>query len=143
MEKTSQQVASALDMDHLSGASSQATIDDDLDLSIDRDGEVWEEWIEDEDFMPASILPQPSLVTVPSWEESAMRRQLHPIEVKPTSPRAPAESVNSSAQWNEFAPEHVGIIAHPQSQIGDLVAPKSHHSNNSDRLNRLLTDLDI
>ena len=143
MEKTSQQVASELDMDNIRRASDRMAIDDDLDLSIDRDGEVWEEWIEDEDFMAASTVSPPSLLTIPSWEESAVRRQLNPIEVKPTSPRAPTESVNSSAQWNEFAPEHVGVVTNAQSQIVDLAALRSNRSNDSHQLDRLLTDLDI
>lgn len=135
MEQTSQQVASELDMDNLRRASSPVAIDDDLDLSIDRDGEVWEEWIEDQDFMAASVVVQPSLVTIPSWEEYTIRRQLNPIEVKPTIPRSTPEATNDSAQWNKFAPEHIGIVANAQSQI--------YNSNNSHQLDQLIADLDI
>lgn len=135
MEKTSQQVASELDMDHIHRASDRMAIDDDLDLSIDRDGEVWEEWVEDEDFMPGSIVPQPSVVSIPSWEEYAVRRQINPIEVKPTSSRSVPESVNGSAQWNKFAPEHVGIVTTAHSGLDS--------STNSRQLDCLLADLDV
>jgi hypothetical protein len=115
--------------------SNPAVIDDDLDLSIDRDGEVWEEWIEDEDFMSGSIVAQPSVVTIPSWEEYAVRRQINPLAVKPTSSRSTPESVNTSSQWNKFAPEHVGIVTNDHSGLNS--------STNSRQLDHLLADLDV
>lgn len=135
MEHTHQQLASELDPNHITLTLSSTVADDDLDLSIDRDGEVWEEWIEDEDFMPGSIVTQPSLVTIPSWEEYAVRRQINPLAVKPTNSRAVPESVNTSAQWNKFAPEHVGIVTNDHSGLNS--------STNSRQLDHLLADLDV
>jgi hypothetical protein len=135
MEHTHQQLASELDPNQITLASYPPAIDDDLDLSIDQDGEVWEEWIEDEDFMPGSIMTQPSLVTIPSWEEYAVRRQINPLGVKPASSRAVPESANTSAQWNKFAPEHVGIVTNTHSELNS--------STNSRQLDHLLADLDV
>jgi hypothetical protein len=83
-------------------------IDDDLDLSIDPDGTIWEEWVEDEDFLSGSLLPPPSSVTPvtsPERPEHWGRRQLHPIEVKPTISRTTTESAKSTFQWDRFEPE--------------------------------------
>ncbi len=115
-----------------------AVDDDNLDLSIDRDGTVWEEWVEDEDLMPELVIPQPPvlpIVTMPDWEENSVRQQLNPIEVKPIIPRSTAKSVDSSAPWDKFGPEYVGIITNPQSQLDN--------NSNSDQIDRLLADLDI
>ena len=78
-----------------------------------------------------SVLP---IVTMPDWEENLVRQQLNPIDVKPIVSRSRAKSVDSSAQWDKFEPEYVGIIANPQSQF-------DNHSN-SHQIDRLLTDLD-
>jgi hypothetical protein len=91
-------------------------MDDEIDLSIDEDGAVWEEWVEDEDFMselssesrsidwssasPAIILPD-------RQEPSLDPRQLHPIELKPTLPRIPKRAAAPSSQWDKFEPEYL------------------------------------
>ena len=107
-------------------------IDDDIDLSIDEDGSVWEEWVEDEDFMSASAIP-PS--TIPDRQQHWGRHHLNPIEVKPTVSRSTTESIDSSGHWDKFVPEYIGISTDPQPPLGN--------SSNSDRLDRLLADLDI
>lgn len=88
-------------------------IDDNLDLSIDTDGEVWEEWVEDEDFSSESIaLPSASSMGIKSdCEENWVRRQLNLIEVKPHNI---PESVNISAQWDKFVPDCLSIDLDPQ-----------------------------
>lgn len=128
MEHTHQQLASKLDP-------SLVVTDEDLDLSIDQEGEVWEEWIEDEDFVPRSIVAQPSVVTIPSWEEYAVRRKINPLAVKSNSSRSTPEAANTSAEWNKFAPEHVGIVTNAHAALDS--------STNSYQLDRLLTDLDV
>jgi hypothetical protein len=86
-------------------------IDEDLDLSIDPDGAVWEEWVEDDDFSSGSILPQPSsplaALSIPDHEENLVRRHLNPLSVKPIIPRTTPESVNSSPRWDKFAPDYI------------------------------------
>jgi hypothetical protein len=96
--------------------------DDDLDLSIDPDGAVWEEWVEDEDFRSESILPPPSLI-IPDDEVNLVRRQLNPLAVKPITPRITPESVNSAPRWDKFAPDYIDTDA--QSRIAKHSEP--HH----------------
>lgn len=114
-------------------------VDDDIDLSIDEEGDVWEEWVEDEDFMSESIIiSQPPSVapgsTIPGWEEQSVRRNLHPIEVKPAILRT-STSVDPATQWDKFGPEYVGISADPQPQIVS--------SSDAHQMDKLLADLDI
>lgn len=114
-------------------------IDDDIDLSIDEEGTVWEEWIEDEDIRAESITsPSPSTLpalTITDRQEYSVRQQLHPIDIKPTISRAATESVDASARWDKFVPEYIGILADPQPQLGN--------KRDSDRMDRLSADLDI
>ena len=107
-------------------------IDDDIDLSIDEDGSVWEEWVEDEDFMSASAIP-PS--TIPDRQQHWGRHHLNPIEVKPTVSRSTTESIDSSGHWDKFVPEYIGISTEPQPPLGN--------NSNSDRMEWLLADLDV
>jgi hypothetical protein len=80
---------------------------DDLDLSIDPVGAVWEEWVEDEDFSTESTIES-------DWEENWVKRHLTPIEINPPHPRATAELTTASAQWNKFVPECINIDTAPQ-----------------------------
>jgi hypothetical protein len=109
-------------------------IDDDIDLSIDKDDDVWEEWVEEKDVITDSAISPPPLVlpvlTMPDWEENWVRRQLNPIEVKPIIPRATSQSVESSARWDKFEPEYMGVRTNIQPRLGN--------NGNSDQ-----TDLDI
>lgn len=75
---------------------------DDLDLSIDPVGTVWEEWVEDEDFDTESSIKS-------DWEESWVRRHLNSGEINSPNPRTTAESTTSSARWDKFAPECINI----------------------------------
>ncbi len=100
--------------------------DDDLDLSLDPDGTIWEEWIEDEDFLSGSLLPPPSTPERPEhWG-----KQLHPIAVKPTM-RTTTESVNTH-QWDRFEPEYINTNPQPPHRI----------ASDPPQLDRLQTDLD-
>jgi hypothetical protein len=120
------------------------TIDDDLDLSIDPAGAVWEEWVEDEDFMADSPHSSPtSSVTTPEWEEYSVRRHLNPIDLKPTISRQLSGSIHPATQWDNFVPEHIGISSGVQPQIGNNNNSKSGGLSDDNRVNRLLTDLDI
>jgi hypothetical protein len=116
-----------------------AVEDDDIDLSLDRDGEVWEEWVEDEDFMSDLGLPQPStsLGTISDRQENAnwVRRQLNPLEVKPTPPRSTSVPADTATRWDKFAPEYIGSGTDPQPRI-DL-------NNDAEQMDKLLADLDI
>jgi hypothetical protein len=100
-------------------------IDDDLDLSIDPDGAVWEEWVEDEDFRSESILPPPSSplapLTTPDDEDNLVRRQLNPLTVKPITPRSNPESVTSAPRWDKFAPDYIDTDA--QSRLAKHSEP--------------------
>ena len=111
-----------------------SAIDDDLDLSIDPDGTIWEEWVEDEDFLSGSLLPSPS--STPSTTSSERhehwgRRQLHPIEVKPTISRTTSAS-GTIPQWDRFAPEYINPNPQPPTSI----------TSDPRQLDRLLADLD-
>ena len=97
-------------------------MDDEIDLSIDEDGAVWEEWVEDEDFLcespsihlssidedsiePSSAFPS---ITLPARQAPAIDpRQLHPIELKPTLPRTTKRVAAPSTQWDKFEPEYI------------------------------------
>jgi hypothetical protein len=76
--------------------------DDDLDLSIDPVGAVWEEWVEDEDFSTKSKLES-------DWEENWVQRHLNPVEIDTPNPRATAELTTASARWDKFVPECINI----------------------------------
>jgi hypothetical protein len=109
--------------------------DDGIDLSIDPEGTVWEEWIEDEE----SIITQPKSTSpasiIPDCEEHSIRRNFYQIDIKPSISRSTVESVDSSTQWDKFGPEHIGIHADRQ--------PPLNHKSDSHQMERLLADLDI
>jgi hypothetical protein len=112
-------------------------LDEDLDLSIDRDGEVWEEWVEDEEFMSGVGIPQPPsappILTLPDrTEHPPLPRQFYPIEVKPIASRSTATPVDAPSAWDKFAPEYIGSDPQPRRNI-----------DADRRLDELLTDLDI
>lgn len=94
------------------------SIDDDIDLSIESEGEVWEEWVEDEDFSSGSMLPQPSLIppmlTIADRSENLVKRHLNSLAVKPTAPRTNPESVTSSPRWDKFAPDYIDPDSQPR-----------------------------
>jgi hypothetical protein len=75
---------------------------DDLDLSIDPVGAVWEEWVEDEDFSTESTSKS-------DWEENWVQRHLNSVEIKSPNPRTTAEITTASARWDKFAPECINI----------------------------------
>ena len=81
---------------------------DDLDLSIDPVGAVWEEWVEDEDFSTAS--------TKPDWEENWVQRHLNPVESNIPNPHTTAELATSSPRWDKFVPECINVDTAPQSR---------------------------
>jgi hypothetical protein len=113
-------------------------LDEDLDLSLDRDDEVWEEWVEDEDFQFEAGAPQPQSISpsiLPDRSAHSVRRPLNPLPLKPIALRSPATPAATSG-WDKFAPEYIGNDAEPQSR-----RPLS--SSDVDRLDDLLTDLDI
>jgi hypothetical protein len=92
--------------------------DDDLDLSVERDGEVWEEWVEDEEFMPGIGVPQPPsaspMLTLPDrTEHLPLPRQFYPIEVKPIASRTTPTPVDAPSAWDKFAPEYIEIGTDP------------------------------
>ena len=92
--------------------------DEDVDLSIDRHGEVWEEWVEDEEFMPGVGVPQPpsapSILTLPDRaEHPPLPRQFYPIEVKPIASRSMPPPVDAPSAWDKFAPEYIEISTNP------------------------------
>ena len=120
---------------------------DEIDLSIPSDNEIWEEWVEDDDFQPESIAPQPTTVLeelkLPELQEHWVRRPLSPIDVKPIVPRATVISSDPIERWEKFVPEYIEIEArHERSQSDRQIDPA--------RAQRLLanlvsetTDLDV
>jgi hypothetical protein len=80
---------------------------DDLDLSIDPEGAVWEEWVEDEDFSTASTSES-------DWEENWVRRNLNSGEINAPNPRITTELTTGSARWDKFAPECINIDTAPE-----------------------------
>jgi hypothetical protein len=97
------------------------TDDDDLDLSIDPDGAVWEEWVEDEDFSTESTISRPdSSPSIKSdWEENWVQRHLNSVEIKSPNPRITTELTTVSARWDKFAPECLSIDTAPQPRIAN------------------------
>jgi hypothetical protein len=119
--------------------SDRIDLDENLDLSIDRDGEVWEEWVEDEDFQLGIGGPQPPsvspILTLLNRQQNSIRRQLNPIEVKPIAHRSTSTPIDTSATWDKFVPEYIGIDAPAQ--------PRLVSDSDADRMDELLADLDI
>jgi hypothetical protein len=91
------------------------TDDDEIDLSIDLVGAVWEEWVEDEDFSTEATIGRPdSTLSIESdWEENWVQRQLNSVESKSSNPRTTAELTSVSAGWDKFAPECLNIDTAP------------------------------
>ena len=109
-------------------------LDEDVDLSIERDGEVWEEWVEDEDFQFEAGAPQPqSISMLPDRSTHSVRSPLNPLPLKPIALRSTATPVETSG-WDKFAPEYIDSDA--ESQLRPL------SSSDIDLLDDLLT-LDI
>jgi hypothetical protein len=114
-------------------------IDEDLDLSIDRDGAVWEEWVEDEDFVSSSAILAPPLMAprmpLPESPTQWVRRPLDPIAIKPIAPRAATTPVDPATKWEQFEPEHLGCGIEPQSRVKHYPDPQ--------QMDKILADLDI
>ena len=87
--------------------------DDDLDLSIESEGEVWEEWIEDEDFSSGSMLPP--MLTIADRSANLVNRHLNSLDVKPTAPRTNSTLVTSPPRWDKFAPDYIDLDPQPRS----------------------------
>jgi len=113
-------------------------VDDDIDLSIDEDGSVWEEWVEDEDFMPSSVISQPRSASpplnLPDRHTHWQRRHLHPSAVKPTPPRT-TDSAVAAPQWDRFVPEYIGVSSDSPPRIGS--------NGDVHQIDRSIADLDI
>ena len=88
---------------------------DDIDLSIDPVGAVWEEWVEDEDFNSKSTIGKSA--SAPSinsdWEENWVQRHFNSAEIKSPNPRTTAELTPVTAGWDQFAPECINIDIAP------------------------------
>jgi hypothetical protein len=87
----------------------------DIDLSIEAEGEIWEEWVEDEDFGSASMLfkPAASMISKPDSEENWVRRHLNSIDLK--SPHQPTPDLtNNSKHWDQFAPDWIDVALQPR-----------------------------
>ena len=120
---------------------------EDLDLSIDRDGEVWEEWVEDENFVSSSDILAPPLMAprmpLPESPTQWVRRPLDPlaeplrmrIAIKPIAPRAATTPVDPATKWEKFEPEHLGCGIEPQ--------PRVKHYPDPQQMDKILADLDI
>ncbi|WP_310414029.1 hypothetical protein [Chamaesiphon sp. OTE_8_metabat_110] len=109
-------------------------LDEDFDLSVDRDGEVWEEWVEDEDFQFEAGAPQPQSTSpisiLPDRAVHSVRSPLNPLPLKPIALRSASTPVNTSG-WDKFAPEYIDSDAESQSPLLS--------SSDIDRLDDLLT----
>jgi hypothetical protein len=92
-----------------------SVLDEDVDLSVERDGEVWEEWVEDEDFQFEAGAPQPqSISMLPDRSAYSARSPLNPLPLKPIALRSTATPVDTSG-WDKFAPEYIDNDAESQS----------------------------
>jgi hypothetical protein len=124
----SQNAVSAYD---LAPVATETIADDDLDLTIDNEDEVWEEWVDDEDFRSESLIPQPPATlptTILDVEDLPRPRHLHPIEVKPIVPRTTFASVDPAVQWDKFEPEYIGIVTN--------LPPHPGHNSDRDPIDR-------
>lgn len=112
--------------------------DREIDLSIHADNEIWEEWVEDDDFRPESVMPQPATGTaelqLPDLQEHWVRRSLGPSDVKPLVPRSAPISIDSAAQWDKFVPEYIEIDTATQSHPS--------HDRDEELIARRLADLE-
>lgn len=82
---------------------------DDLDLSIDPEGAVWEEWVEDEDFSTEPAIDKSaSLLSKSDWEENWVQRHLNSMEAKSPHPHT-SDLTPIAARWDKFAPECLNI----------------------------------
>jgi hypothetical protein len=110
----------------------------DLDLSVDRDGAVWEEWVEDEDFISSADIPAPPILPrLPHPEPPSqwIGRPLDSIALKPIVPRATATPIDLATQWEKFEPEYMGPDLHNQPHI--------QHYPDRQQMDKILADLDI
>jgi hypothetical protein len=100
-----------------SSAPIDADIEEDIDLSIEAEGEVWEEWVEDEDFSSESMLFQPaaSMISKPDSEENWVRRHLNSIDLKSQNHHNATESANITNQWDQFTPDWIDLALPPQT----------------------------
>jgi hypothetical protein len=110
-----------------------------LDLSIDCDGEVWEEWVEDEDFISSTDVSAPPLISPrlphpeppPQW----VSRPIDSIAIKPFVPRAMATPVDPATKWEKFEPEYMSPDLETQ--------PRIKHYPDPQQMDKILADLDI
>lgn len=111
---------------------------DDLDLSIERDGEVWEEWVEDEDFISSAEIPVPPILSRlphPQPPSQWIGRSIDSIALKPIVPRAIAAPIDLATQWEKFEPEYMGPDLNHQPHI--------QHYPDPQQMDKILADLDI
>jgi hypothetical protein len=96
-------------------------VEEDIDLSLEAEGEIWEEWVEDEDFSSASTLFQPavSMLPKPDSEENWVRRHLNSIDLKSQNHPTPT-AANSSNHWDQFTPDCLDIALQPQINNSDI-----------------------
>ncbi len=112
---------------------------DEIDLSVHEDNEIWEEWVEDDDFPLGTVMPQPTPVPdelkLPALQEHWVRRPLNPIDVKPIVPRATSAANDLTVRWDKFVPEYIEINPDPaeRSQL--------NRSIDTARIDRLLANL--
>ena len=105
-------------------------LDEDLDLSL-RDGEVWEEWVEDEDCQFEAGAPQPQSISPSMLPDPAYSvRPLNPLSLKPIALRSTSTPVDISG-WDKFAPQYIDSDTDPKAR------PLSR--SDVDRLDDLLT----
>ncbi|WP_310489724.1 hypothetical protein [Chamaesiphon sp. VAR_69_metabat_338] len=114
-------------------------LEEDLDLSIDRDGEVWEEWVEDEDFIASSDIPAPPLISLriphPEPPSQWVGRPLDSIAIKPLVPRTTAIPIDPATHWEKFEPEYMSADLETQ--------PRIKHYPDPQQMDKILADLNI
>jgi hypothetical protein len=89
---------------------------EDIDLLIEAEGEVWEEWVEDEDFgADSATLFQPalSMVAKSDSEENWIRRHLNSIDLK-SSNQPTSEAASRSHHWAQFTPDCLDVALQPR-----------------------------
>ena len=109
--------------------------DDEIDLSLDENTVVWEEWVEEEDITPIPKTEDDRSISQAENASEGKIQQLAPLTIKPSIARiVDPSTIDSVEHWDGFSPEHIGIY----------IDPKSNLPTNSDpyQVDRLLADLD-
>lgn len=102
---------SALDQPLNSTPIDLTIVNDYLELSVDEDREIWEDWLEATDVVTAANLTQPTIalpeLDIPDFSDRWVRRPIDLVDLKPLVLRQTSETVTAVERWAKFEPEYV------------------------------------